>query len=121
MRERAAPRPVLCAEEPAGRFDEGGSLLGRRVHVMGYGEGVVRAFRSNAFGSSSHEVDFALHGTGMFGHSGAAALVAVRLRRKANRETPWLVLREAEAEAEAPHSAPEAPPPDEAARLARRE
>ena len=36
---------MAAAAEPGTRFDEGASLVGERVHVMGYGEGTVADFR----------------------------------------------------------------------------
>lgn len=61
-------------------FDDGSRLVGQRVFVAGHGEGVVRAFRKQMTGASPHEIDFKV-----------AGVKEVKLRRKGNTETPWLL------------------------------
>ena len=60
-------------------FDEGTRLVGQRVFVAGHGEGVVRAFRKHLSGASPHEIHF------------KEGVKEVKLRRKGNTETPWLL------------------------------
>jgi Ca2+-binding EF-hand superfamily protein len=64
-------------------FDDGTRLVGQRVFVSGHGEGTVRAFRKqmSISGGSPHEVDF----------DDADGRKEVKLRRKGNSETPWLL------------------------------
>ena len=60
-------------------FDDGFRLVGQRVFVEGYGEGRVRAF-SKSMLASPHEIYFEEGG-----------IKEVKLRRKGNSETAWLL------------------------------
>ena len=73
----------------AGGHDEsydGPSLIGYRVFVEGLGKGKVTAFTRAKFGPSAHTVEFPGIVPGA-----ASSTRQVKLRRKGNGETPWVV------------------------------
>ena len=61
--------------------DNGPSLIGRSVWVCGWGEGIVQDFHHNQVGPSSHTITF----------PDLRRVETIRLARKSNGETPWLV------------------------------
>lgn len=71
-------RPPTHAES-----NYGPELCSYRVYVCGYGSGRVVEYVQAALGPSSHRVEF---------DDAERGKVAVRLRRKGNAETPWLVM-----------------------------
>ena len=72
--------------EPLQEFDDGPSLIGYRVFVEGLGKGKVTAFTRAKFGPSAHTVEFPGIVPGA-----ASSTRQVKLRRKGNGETPWVV------------------------------
>jgi hypothetical protein len=97
--------------EPSFDDNEGESLIGRHVCVMGRGQGVVRSFEKSKTGPSEHIIEFAPVPTAVAGtdqgaltpaestpaaDAGAAAgeLIKVKLQRKGNGETPWIICTE---------------------------
>jgi hypothetical protein len=97
--------------EPSFDDNEGESLIGRHVCVMGRGQGVVRSFEKSKTGPSEHIIEFASVPTAVAGtdqgaltpaestpaaDAGAAAgeLIKVKLQRKGNGETPWIICTE---------------------------
>jgi hypothetical protein len=105
-------------QRPGPYFDVGEALLGYKVWVRGLGPAVVRGFERSSFGVSTHRVqplppqppppsaaDDAAAGGGRGGGASVdlwtrgarEATVGVKLRRKGNKETPWLVRARASA------------------------
>jgi hypothetical protein len=70
-----------------GKWDEGKRLIGRRVFVDGYGEGTVVDFHKKTIGASTHSIDFNTPGSG----SDPGLIMPVKLQRKGNNQTFWLV------------------------------
>lgn len=64
---------------PGVEFDSGPALVGRRVFVQGHGDGTVLSFEQALVGASAHTLRFGSDTT------------RVKLRRKGNAETPWVV------------------------------
>ena len=56
------------------------AVLNQRVYVQGFGKGTVLEFHKQTFGASGHTINF-----------DAGGEVEVKLRRKGNSETPWLL------------------------------
>jgi hypothetical protein len=101
--------------EPGFDDNQGESLIGRRVCVMGRGQGVVRSFEKSRTGPSEHVIEFDVptiststandHGESKAATSEPAAAgpqgaaegkapgesVRVKLQRKGNGETPWII------------------------------
>lgn len=72
--------------EPPASLDDGRALVGFNVWVAGYGKGRVTEFVRARVGTSSHVVDF------QNPVEGAARISrTVKLRRKGNSESRWLV------------------------------
>ncbi|KAK3277684.1 hypothetical protein CYMTET_14325 [Cymbomonas tetramitiformis] len=65
--------------EPGLEFHSGSFLIGQTVYVFGYGEGRVLHFRKNSMSASPHIIRF------------QDASHHVKLERKGNGETPWLI------------------------------
>lgn len=74
-----------------GEWDEGKRLIGRRVFVDGYGEGIVTDYSKKTLGligSSTHSIDFNTPGSG----NDPGLIMTVKLQRKgSNRGALWLV------------------------------
>ena len=70
-----------------GKWDEGKRLIGRRVFVDGYGEGTVLDFHNKTIGASTHSIDFNTTSSG----NDSGLIMSVKLQRKGNNQTLWLV------------------------------
>ena len=68
-------------------------MVGKRVYVEGHGEGAVQAFEKLAAvsGPSSHTIAFDDCTSHSSGGTAAPTPTAVKLSRKHNLETPWLL------------------------------
>lgn len=72
-------KPGWLDPHSSSEFDDGFRLVGQRVFVAGHGEGTVRAFKKSML-ASPHEIHFEAGGT-----------KEVKLRRKGNSETAWVL------------------------------
>ena len=72
---------MWAAPAASGEDDDGKELVGRFVWVRGWGEGKVQAFKTNPTGPSSHVVGFA----------DLRRVETIKLDRKGNGQTPWLL------------------------------
>ena len=101
--------------EPSFDDNQGESIIGRRVCVMGRGQGVVRSFEKSRTGPSEHVIEFdlptgstsaandqgestvatsepaAAGSQGAVGEKASGELVRIKLQRKGNGETPWII------------------------------
>jgi hypothetical protein len=76
--------------EPDAAFDEGDKLIGCRVRVQGYGEGVVVEYQKVSWGPSCHRIQMVCTEDGRPVLPSESERL-LRLRRKHNNEVPWLV------------------------------
>ena len=67
--------------QPGAEYDDGDQLVGCTVYVCGHGEGRVQSFEKTRVGASTHTIQFGVQTQG------------VKLRRKRNSATRWLVSR----------------------------
>ena len=60
-----------------------GELVGYNIYVSGHGTGAVKQFYQSSWGPSEHKVKF---------DDVKFKMLRVKLRRKGNQETPWMVM-----------------------------
>eukprot|EP01051_Picozoa_sp_SAG22_P003682 SAG22_NODE_182_length_16036_cov_13.692226_5_plen_1698_part_00 len=76
---------------PTQLHDAGEAVVGATVFVAGLGEGLVQAFNKSRLGASSHTIVLGASAGGPGGGGGWVSTRAVKLRRKRNSETDWLL------------------------------